>query len=73
MLVQIGSDGGPKWIENKIDPFSSCKFCRRHEVAVTGYENNLVHLTFKRHGSYVQTYSHVDALLTHVIVKITVF
>lgn len=58
-------------INNEINPVSSSNFRRRHEVDVSGNQDDLINDPLIRQRSYVEAYSHVNPALLHVQQKTT--
>lgn len=63
MFMEVVVHGLPEWIEDELNPFSASYLGGGNEIAVTGDENDGVHLLFERERGDVDTDPHIDALL----------
>ena len=75
VLVETGRSVLPERVEYEFDTFTPGKFRRRYKVRISGHQNDYVGLTLQGDRGYVETDSHINALLAQcngevVVVKV---
>ena len=63
MFVQGRVYDTPEWIEDKIDALTPCELCCRNKIRVSCNQYDLIDLSLKAQGCYIQADAHIHTLL----------
>jgi len=67
-----GGIGRAHFVKHDIYAFSPCQFGCGYEIGVTGYDDDLIDLTFESQGSNVKSKAHINTFLDRVDLEIIV-
>ena len=70
MFVEVFADSPPHGVEYHVDALAAREFGSRHAVGIGSHQDDPINKAFERKRCDIESNSHIDAFLSHIVLHI---